>query len=110
QSKLLSRLPYVHLLPSPIYRALLKGMGESPETVEELISLRESGLSIEKFEKVIRRAGLTVTQKQFYFVNPIYEYKFKLRPRVVPIWLSRIPYLRNLYTTGVYYTVGLNGQ
>jgi 2-polyprenyl-3-methyl-5-hydroxy-6-metoxy-1,4-benzoquinol methylase len=35
RSKLLSRLPWYHLLPSPLYRMILKAFGEAPECVKE---------------------------------------------------------------------------
>ena len=43
----LSRLPYIHLLPRPLYKGLLK---LNNEPVDELLEIRQTRISIEKFE------------------------------------------------------------
>jgi len=103
RSKLLSIFPYLHLLPRSIYKWILRMAGEEPSLIAELLSLRETGLSIEKLEKVAHQTGYRTVKKQFYLITPIYKYKFGLRPiSQIPL-ISKIPYLRNFLTTGCYY-------
>ncbi len=101
--RLLKGLPYFHLLPAPLYRALLTRAGEPSGVVDELLALQKTGLSIERFESCLAQAGLRVVRKQFYLVNPIYKFKFGLRAVRQPAPLAALPYLRNFITTGVYY-------
>jgi hypothetical protein len=70
------------------------------------MDIKRTGISIERFERCLRASHLRVHAKTHYFVNPIYQYKFGLRPRIVWGWLSRLPWIRNFFTTGVYYLVG----
>ncbi len=104
-SKLLSKLPYYHLLPMSLYKWLLKAGGESPEKIEGMVEIKETGISIERFEKLNKKNGYSIPLKQFYLVNPIYKYKFNLQPRNQNSLLGAIPYLRNYWTSCVYYLV-----
>lgn len=106
RNKFASMLPYYHLLPMPVYKQLLKMFGEHPVVIDELIEIKETGITIERFEKIIHDSGLLVFNKQHYLINPIYKYKFGLKPRNQWELVSAIPYVRNFITTCVYYTVG----
>jgi 2-polyprenyl-3-methyl-5-hydroxy-6-metoxy-1,4-benzoquinol methylase len=102
KSKIISKVPYTHLLPSFLYRSILKGFKEN---VDELMEIKETGISIERFEKIVKETGYVVTGKTHYFINPIYKYKFKIKPRVQGKLLSKIRYVRNYFTTCVYYLI-----
>ena len=102
RSKWLSKLPYYHLLPKELYRWILK---KNNEPVEALMEVRETGISIERFEKIVKQTDYTIINKIFYLINPIYKYKFGLKPRKqIPI-LKSIPYIRDYFTTCVYYLI-----
>lgn len=101
-----ARLPYCHLLPRPLYRALLRLAGESAATINNLMEVKATGISIEQFERYVRQAGLQVYARRLYLINPIYSYKFGWKPRRQFGWLSRLPYLRNFLTTAAFYVIG----
>ena len=105
QSRMLSFLPYIHLLPRPLYRGLLKAFGEHDGTIKELMELVDTGISIERFEKIVKAAGFDITQRKYYLINPIYKYKFKLQPREQFGWMKGIPFVRNFFTTCMYYMI-----
>ncbi len=105
KNKWLSKLPYYHLLPVFLYRWLLRMGGESPEMVKELLEIKETGISIERFERIARDTRYQVQDETHYFINPIYEYKFKLKPRIQSGLIRRIPFLRNFLTTCVFYLI-----
>ena len=105
-SKFLSLLPYFHLLPMPLYIAVLKLFSESEGIIEELKSIKSTGISIERFEKICKEENYAVVRKTFFFINPIYEYKFKLKVRAQLSIISGLPFIRNFFTTAVYYLVG----
>lgn len=107
RSKLLSKLPYYHLLPTKLYKWILK---KNNEPVEALMEVRETGISIEYFEKIVRQTNFSIIYKTFYLINPIYKYKFGLKPRKqIPV-LKSIPYIRDYFTTCVYYLITPNKQ
>jgi SAM-dependent methyltransferase len=106
QGKFLSMLPYYHLLPRFIYNGMLKLGGESEHTRRDLMEIRDTRISIERFEKIIADSGLKVMKKQHYLINPIYKYKFGLQPRKQWAPITHLYFLRNFLTTCVYYTVG----
>lgn len=106
QKKITSVLPYYHLLPRPLYRGFLKMMGESDYTLILLTEIYDTRISIERFERILKKSDLKVLNKQHYLINPIYRYKFGLKPRKQLGFITHLPYLRDFVTTCVYYMVG----
>ncbi len=105
KSKVLSNLPFFHLLPKKAYAFVMRMFGEEKGKIDELIEIKETGLSIECFEKYLQQADFKIRQKEFYFINPNYEVKFGLKPRKTAKIFSSIPYLRDFVTTCIYCTV-----
>jgi SAM-dependent methyltransferase len=105
QNKVLSMFPYVHLLPVPVYKSILKGCGEGPSIIKELLEIKETGISIERFQRILQKNNYAVVHKRFYLINPIYRYKFGWKPRVQSGVIAGIPFFRNFVTTCVYYLV-----
>jgi 2-polyprenyl-3-methyl-5-hydroxy-6-metoxy-1,4-benzoquinol methylase len=105
KSKFLSVLPYFHLLPNPIYKAILKLSGEYDAVINELLENKATGISIERFERIVKASGFTIPAKIFYLINPIYQYKFGIKPRKQFGIISAIPYLRDFLSTCVYYMI-----
>lgn len=99
----ISKVPFIHLLPKNMYRGLLKSSGENDGTIESLLEIKETGITIERFERIVKREKFSILDKTPYLINPNYEIKFHLRPcKVWPVFKS-IPYLRDFYTTAGYY-------
>ena len=110
RNKMLAILPYFHLLPLPLYSGILKKGGENEATIANLTEVKETGISIENFERIIIDAEFQTISKIFYFINPNYEIKFKLKPIKQCGLISRIPGLRNYLTTSVYYLLSPRGN
>ncbi len=106
QVKWLSVLPYYHILPRPVYKWILKAGGEHPRSIEILLEIKDTQITIERFESIVKKSGLRILKKQDYLINPIYKFKFGLKPRRQWKPLTWIPYFRDFVTTCVYYTVG----
>jgi 2-polyprenyl-3-methyl-5-hydroxy-6-metoxy-1,4-benzoquinol methylase len=100
--KFMASLPYYHLLPAFMYRGILKMFNEP---VEMLMEIKETGISIERFERICRDKGYVFVHKTHYLLNPIYEYKFGWKPRKQATVISAIPYVRDFLTTCVYYLI-----
>jgi SAM-dependent methyltransferase len=105
RNRVLSKLPYFHLLPVRIYRYLLKSGGESEPVISSLLEIKETGLTIEKFQRILKKSGYRILLKKFFLINPNYEVKFNLRPVRQCSLISGIPVLRNFLTTSVYYLI-----
>ena len=106
RKKWLSVLPYYHILPNFLYKGLLKLGGEHPIVIADLMEIKTTAITIERFERIIRKSGLKVLYKEHYLINPIYKYKFGLNPKKQWKLVSALPYVRDFLTTCVYYTVG----
>lgn len=105
ESKILSALPYYHLLPATLYKTVLKMFGESAAKITSLLEIKETGISLERFEKLVEKNGYSQLLKILYFINPNYEVKFGLKPRILSTWLGKIPYVRNYFCTCGYYLI-----
>ena len=102
-NKLLSHLPWIHLLPRSVYGKLFRWGGTEPTA---LLDIKDTGISLERFDRIVRTEKYTVREKILYVINPNYEVKFKLSSR--RLWgLFDIPYIRNFYTTCGYYLLSL---
>jgi SAM-dependent methyltransferase len=97
-----SRLPWIHLLPRGLYRWILK---KKKEPVNDLMEIRETGISIERFEKICRGQGYRFLHRRHYLINPIYEWKFGWKPRRQATVIKAVPFIRNFFTTCVYYII-----
>ena len=107
ESKILSKLPYFHLFPAPIYRFVLKMFGETDGKISGLLEIKETGISLDRFEKLAIKNGYSKLLKTFYFINPNYEVKFGIKPRKLVRLLAEIPYFRNYISTCGYYLMGI---
>lgn len=105
KGKFLSKLPWFHLLPAFMYKAILKN---GKENVAEMMEIKETGISIERFEKIVGETGYKVVNKTHYLINPIYEYKFGWKPKKQNGLIKSIPWVRNFFTTCVYYLITPN--
>jgi 2-polyprenyl-3-methyl-5-hydroxy-6-metoxy-1,4-benzoquinol methylase len=101
----LMRLPYFHLLPARAYEAILRRAGEPPETVDALLEIKETGISIERFERIAGDTGHRIAARKLYLVNPMYQYRYGLAPREQVAALAGVPVLRDFLTTSAYYLV-----
>lgn len=106
KSKILGFLPYYHLLPRPVYKGILNLFGEPASVLNELMDIKSTGISIERFEKIVVQNGYSIELSRFFLFNPIYRYKFGLTPRVQAGWVNKIPFIRNFLTTAVWYMIG----
>lgn len=115
RSRFLSRLPFFHLLPKPLYRAVLKAGGEEEYRIRELLEIKDTRLSVEQFERMLQQKGkrtdasmdairpLEILDRRLWLINPHYEAKFGLKPRLLARPVAAVPYLRDFFTTSCFY-------
>lgn len=102
RSKVLSKVPWFHLLPRPVYGGLLKAFGETDRNVEMLQEIKDTGISIARFSRLVKETGYFFEQKDLWFINPNYETKFGLTPRPLPAVLGALPWVKDFMTTCCY--------
>lgn len=105
KKKISSRLPYYHILPKFMYRGMLKLFGERGKVIDDLMEIKDTRISLERFERIVKKKGYSISHKTLYFINPIYELKFKIKPRKQSKLVGAIPYFRNYFTTCGYYLI-----
>jgi len=103
--KMASKMPYYHLLPGGIYPAFLKLFGVNDSGIKTMKEIRDTGISIERFERICKKSEFNVIEKISYLFNPIYEYKFGIKPKKQLSLIAGIPYFRNYLIMGMYYLV-----
>lgn len=103
--KIASVLPYYHLLPGPLYPWLMKLFGVNKSGIDFMLETKSTGISIERFNRIVKASNFKILNEKFYLFNPIYEHKFGIKPRTQIGLISRIPWVRNFLTMGVYAVV-----
>jgi SAM-dependent methyltransferase len=96
-NRVLSKIPYFHLLPNFIYLGILKLAKE--EKRDFLKATKETRITIERFRKLMAQVELRIDLEEFYLISPMYESKFGLKPRKQNRLIKSIPYFRNFFTT-----------
>ncbi len=102
---ILRKVPYIHLLPGPLYPMLLRAFGEKERAIEHLLYNKKTGISLERFERICKQTNYEIVEKTLYLFNPIYKYKFDLEPREKLPILGSVYYLKNFVTTCGYYLI-----
>lgn len=107
KKKWTSKVPFYHLLPMSLYKAILRGAGESDRIVDSLVEIKETGISTDRFERIVRKNGYQIDRKTRYFINPNYEIKFGLKPRKLNPVIGLFPFVRDFFTTCYYGVISI---
>lgn len=102
-NKIVSLMPYIHLLPNFLYKGILKLFSENKKKIEHLLEIKETRITIERFEKIIKKLNIRIVKRKLYLINPNYEIKFGFKPREQFKIISILPYLRGFFTTTCFY-------
>jgi len=87
---------------------ILKMAGESDDLIDSLLEIKQTGISLERFERILKDQAYSIKRKTWYFINPNYETKFGLKPRIQSKLITWIPFLRNFFITAGYYVISKN--
>lgn len=103
----LSKIPYFHLLPTFLYTLILKLGKETEEKIESLLEIKETGISIERFRRILKNENYQLDKETLWLINPNYEAKFNLKPRKQFKFINHLYFFRNFFTTCSYSIVSL---
>lgn len=93
---LLRAIPYLHLLPPPLIRALGKATGEHPHILDLIITQGRIGLSIRRFEELATKHGFQIYRKGLFLFRPVFRVRYGLPTQKMP----DIPVLREFFALG----------
>ncbi|MBO5026764.1 MAG: class I SAM-dependent methyltransferase [Bacteroidaceae bacterium] len=109
RGKVVSHLPFIHLLPKPVYRKILSK--ESTACIRELLSIRDTRTTVEMFEKLVLAShSLQTVNRTLFLINPHYKVKFGMRPRKLSSLIGNVPWLRNFFTSSCFYLCSVRKQ
>lgn len=109
-NRILAALPYYHILPGPIYRKILRWGGEKEPKIEGLMTIKATGITVERFKKIVAKEKYNILDETPYLINPNYKIKFNLKPRKQWKVISSIPYLRDFFTSCYYFILRLDNK
>ncbi|MFM8770597.1 MAG: class I SAM-dependent methyltransferase [Candidatus Kapaibacterium sp.] len=71
----LGSLPFVHLLPWPLFRSIIRG--GDPDNQEELERLHRIRCSASKVANAAHRAGLDIISQRYFALRPVFRWKYQ---------------------------------
>lgn len=103
RNRFLSHAPWIHLFPSSGYRWLLRRGKETDACIKELLSIKQTRITIEQFNRLVQdNKKISIIDRVLYLINPHYKVKFGLSPVVLPGFLA-IPFMRNFLSTTCFF-------
>jgi hypothetical protein len=87
-----------------IYKWILRYFNEF---VPAFVEIKETGISTTRFERIVRETGYEIKRSTYFLLNPIYQFKFGLKPIEQFGIIKAIPSIRDFFTTCVYYLIAI---
>jgi SAM-dependent methyltransferase len=101
--------PYVHYLPARAFFSLAAAKDNEymsqRDSMDDLVSVRRTRLSLRRAEAAFRDAGLTTVGSETFLLRPEYTVRYGL-PTVPAGVIGRAPGVRELAVTGAFYLLG----
>jgi len=72
----LRKLPYVSLLPHTCLSPLLKLFNEDNKTIDNILEIRESRMTMYAFDQLIHEVGLTISEDEYFLIRPSHEIRY----------------------------------
>jgi SAM-dependent methyltransferase len=100
-----NKLPFIQWLPDALFGRIVAGEDSQSREVVRLRSIR---LTIARFERAAREAGLTTRARRFYLSRPSFALRYGI-PVIDAGPLGGIPILREAVVTAAYYLLERKG-
>jgi SAM-dependent methyltransferase len=105
-------VPFIHLLPSRAFFRLARPADNeymsSGDSLDDMVSVRRTRLSVGRAERAFAREGLGVANRELYLLRP--EYTVRYGVRAIPLRRAgRVPVLREAIPTGAFYLLAAEG-
>jgi SAM-dependent methyltransferase len=99
-------VPYVHYLPEGMFFRVARPADNeymaSADSLEDMVSVRSTRLSLRKAERAFSSSGLGVVSSEFFLVRPEHTLRYGVRTMSAGT-LGRMPGMRELIVSGAFY-------
>jgi len=72
----LRKLPYLSVLPDIFLSPLLKLFNEDKNTINNILEIRESRMTMYAFDQLINKVGLTISKEEYFLIRPSHEIRY----------------------------------
>jgi len=93
---IIAKGPYIHLLPSIIFKWLCKSLGETDFFIEQVLNNYRNGLSIGSFIKIFNKFDFENFEMKLFLIRPIFKTRFSLNL----VKILNLPGIREIGTLG----------
>ena len=93
-------LPFLHLLPQPIFRYFVEKIDTLDYSKEEVLRLKEIRTTISGVESVLAKLPFRIVQRKYYAIRPTFHIRYGVKP-VTAAW-GRLPLLREVAVMAVF--------
>tara|TARA_B100000686_G_scaffold144444_1_gene151884 strand:- start:2871 stop:3716 length:846 start_codon:yes stop_codon:yes gene_type:complete len=99
----LCKIPYLHLLPNPIYKSYLRLFGHPYSGIEYLIATKRTRISIKRMERLFQLSKFDVLKTGLFFSRPAYQFRYGIPTLRNPV--GSLPGLREIFTNGALFVL-----
>lgn len=99
--KQFGRLPYIFMLPASLYRGFLQIISLKQGTITNLLSIKQTRITIRRFEHIFSQIGFVQFKRELYLIRPCYEFRFGWHRR--KNLFGSLPLFREITTLGALY-------
>lgn len=107
-NKIISKIPFIHLLPSKVFNRMLLSCHEDLNTISQLAKLRNCKVSIEWFRHLVSECDYNIFVEQLLSMNPYANILKEPTPKQVFPFIKRLPHIRNYFSTSCLYVLKKN--
>jgi len=97
----LRKLPYLSLLPHTFLSPMLKLFNEDNKTINNILEIRKSRMTICAFDQLIHEVGLTISEEEYFLIRPSHEIRYGWKTNKFN--KNTLKRLRELITLGTCY-------
>lgn len=102
-------VPYVHYLPDSVFRRLIRPSDNEymsgSDSLDDIISVRRTRLSLDRAERAFARAGLVPVDRELFVLRPEFKIRYGL-PIMAAGALGRVRGVREVLVNGAFYLLG----
>jgi SAM-dependent methyltransferase len=100
-NSVMKKIPFLSWMPTWGLKPMAKIMGESNDSIDELIEINRCRMTIGGFKKLISSQNLNIEQEQYFSIRPSHEIRYGWKTRTSI--LGKIPLFKECFILGTFY-------
>ena len=96
----LKYIPFLSLLPKPVLERIVKRF-ENEDIWLEIEEIIDSGMTVSKFKKILKRTGLNIYKKSHFLIRPSHQIRYGAKTLRSPF--GYFPVIREFLVLGTCY-------